>query len=72
MADKTIGECIKAVRIHRGMTQQKLAYKLGVARQTVIAWESGDYIPSAYSLADMADVFNVSIDVLVGRVKLGD
>lgn len=36
-----IGENIKAIRKNKGMTQEELAIKLNVARQTISKWEKG-------------------------------
>ena len=33
---------LEAARVNKGMTQEELAQKMGVSRQTIISWEKGD------------------------------
>lgn len=42
----TIGSRIQALRKERGMSQEELANKLSVSRQTVSQWETGQTAPS--------------------------
>ena len=49
------------------MTQAELAKRLGVAQQTVAAWESGRAMPAADKLVALADVLGVTTDALLGR-----
>ncbi len=42
----TLGEQIKELRLQRGMSQEKLAESMGVSRQAVTKWESGQSAPS--------------------------
>jgi putative transcriptional regulator len=52
------------------MTQQELAEKVGVSRQTIIAIESGKYSPSLELAFRIADAFGVKLDeVFVRDVK---
>ena len=44
------------------MTQQKLADKLGVSRQTIIAIEAGKYSPTLELAFRIAEIFNVSLE----------
>lgn len=54
---------IRKFRFFAGeMTQQKLAEKAGISRQTVIAIETGKYSPSLELAFRIADVFGVKID----------
>ena len=68
---QTIGERIKRLREDADMRQGELAEKIGVHQNSLAAWEKDQFIPRLYALWDIADVFNVSLDVLVGR-KGGD
>ena len=47
-----------------GMTQEELAEKVGVTRQAIAKWESGNSIPDLERCKAIADVFGVSIDDL--------
>lgn len=57
---------VKELREQRGWTQQDLAQKLHVARATVASWEIGKNEPSGEMLLKIAQVFDVSIDYLLG------
>lgn len=65
----------KLVELRRGnhMTQQGLASALGVTRQTVYKWETGQSYPEAMTLFAMRSLFNVPTDVLLDNtVSLAD
>lgn len=51
------------------MTQEQLAEKLNVTRQTVAKWESGDALPGINECINMSDIFNITIDDLVKDVS---
>ena len=53
---------IRKLRSERSMTQQDLADKIGVTRQTVIAIEQNKYSPSLETAFKMALVFDVTVD----------
>lgn len=54
---------VRKLRFESGeMTQQALAEKVGVTRQTVIAIEAGKYAPSLEVAFRMAEVFKVTLD----------
>ena len=46
------------------MTQEEVAEKLGVTRQSVAKWEAGDSIPDLDKCKQLADIFGVSLDDL--------
>lgn len=48
--------------LHGEMTQQELAARIGVARQTVIAMEQGRFSPSLESALRIAQVFDTTVD----------
>ena len=48
-----------------GMTQEKLAQQLGVSRQTVSKWESGETLPEIGNLLELADIFCCKLDDLL-------
>lgn len=47
-----------------GLTQEDIADKLGVTRQSVAKWESGESIPDLDKCKQLADIFGVSLDDL--------
>ncbi len=48
------------------MTQVMLANRLSITRSSVNAWEMGISIPSTQSLMELAEIFDVSTDFLLG------
>ena len=64
--DKKLGENIKILREQHGITQQKLADLLGLSRPTVSQIEIGERKLSADELVKLADIFNISIEYLLG------
>lgn len=60
-------ENLKALRNEHRYTQEALARKLYVTRQTVSKWELGLSEPSLDLLIAMADLYHVSVDELTGR-----
>ncbi len=64
--DKKLGENIKILRGQHGITQQKLADLLGLSRPTVSQIEIGERKLSADELLKLADIFNISVEYLLG------
>lgn len=64
-----IADNIKILRQQRGMTQSELARKLKITRSSVNAWEMGISVPSTQYIAELALLFNVSSDYLLGIAK---
>ena len=62
-------ERLRDLRVQNGMSQDELAEKLHVARQTVSKWEQGVNEPDIYTLKQYAAIFNVTIDELVGDIE---
>lgn len=60
-----ISQNILSLRTRHGMTQEELAQKIGVARQTVAKWEAADAVPDLDNAARIAQLFDVSLDALV-------
>ena len=60
-------ENIKLIRKDRGLTQEELAIRVNVVRQTVSKWEKGLSVPDAEMLQKIADVLEVSVSQLLGR-----
>lgn len=65
-----IAERIKELRQARGWTQADLARRLGVTRNGVNSWEQGLSMLSPASLVDLARLFSVSTDYLLGVERL--
>jgi putative transcriptional regulator len=55
---------VRELRAERGMTQQDLADKIGVTRQTVIAIEQDKYSPSLETAFKIAMVFGVPLEAV--------
>ena len=53
---------IRVLRAEKGMTQEELAEKAGVTRQTIIAIEKGKYVPSLELAFKICKVFNKKIE----------
>ena len=53
------------LRKQKGFSQEELANRLNVSRQTVSKWEVGDSTPDMEKLVAMSDLFDVSLDLLV-------
>lgn len=65
-----IAEKIKKLREARGWSQAELARRLSVSRNGVNSWEQGLSMPSPACLVDLAKVFSVSTDYLLGIENL--
>ena len=61
-----LNENIKALRKTKGLTQDELAIRLNVVRQTVSKWEKGLSVPDAEMLQRIAEVFEVNVSQLLG------
>lgn len=60
------GDNLKTIRKANGYTQEELAIKLNVVRQTVSKWEKGLSVPDADTLCKIADALETSISELLG------
>jgi len=61
---------IKTLRMQKGITQKELAEKLHVTSQAVSRWEQGDVEPSIDTISNMAKLFEVTTDELIGELKV--
>lgn len=61
-----VAERIKQLREQSSMTQADLARRLGVTRSSVNAWEMGISAPSTQYIVELAKMFKVSSDYLLG------
>ena len=62
-----LNENLKTLRKNKGYSQEQLAVRLNVVRQTVSKWEKGLSVPDAQMLMDIAEVFSVSVSELLGN-----
>ena len=61
-----IADKIKLLREASHLTQTELAKKLNITRSSVNAWEMGISVPSTQSLVQLAQIFDISTDYLLG------
>lgn len=60
---------LKKLRKNAKLTQEQLAEKLSVSRQTVAKWESGEALPDLDNCILMSKLYNISLDDLVRYAK---
>ncbi|NFD30394.1 XRE family transcriptional regulator [Clostridium botulinum] len=63
------GDRLKELREEKELTQEELGKLLSVSRQTVSGYEAENIEPNINNLVRLADIFNVSLDYLLGRTK---
>ncbi len=64
-------ENIKAIRKSKGLSQEELAVKLNVVRQTISKWEQGLSVPDADMLISISEVFETPVSTLLGETVAG-
>ena len=60
------GKRLRELRKRRGLSAEQLGDKIGVARTTVFGYEQGQRIPDMITIKKIAELFNVTVDYLVG------
>ena len=65
-----IGNKISELRKKNNYTQEELAEKLNVSRQTISKWELNETSPSLEDAAKLAKIFHVSLNELVGEENI--
>ena len=60
-------ENLKALRKQKGFSQEELAARLHVARQTISKWEKNLSVPDAVTLIRLAEILEVSVSELLGE-----
>jgi len=60
-----LSEKIKKLRIDNRLTQEELATKLHISRQTISKWEQEVTVPSLETLKELASIFNVELFELI-------
>ncbi len=66
------GQQIKRVRNDHGLTQEEMANKLNVSRQTISSWENNRNLPDLELVVQIAEKFNLSVDELLTGENLKD
>ena len=62
-----LSENIKAIRKSKGLSQQELAVKLNVVRQTVSKWEQGLSVPDSDMLISLSEALEIPVSTLLGE-----
>lgn len=62
-----LSENIKAIRKSKGLSQQELAVKLNVVRQTVSKWEQGLSVPDSEMLISLSETLETPVSTLLGE-----
>lgn len=62
-----LNENIKTIRKSKGLSQEELAIKLNVVRQTISKWEQGLSVPDADMLIAISEVFEMPVSTLLGE-----
>lgn len=65
-----LNENIKAIRKAKGLSQQELAVKLNVVRQTVSKWEQGLSVPDSDMLIAISEVLETPVSTLLGETVI--
>ena len=67
--DNYLTNNVQISRIKKGITQEELAKKVGVTRQTIIAIEKGNYTPSVLLALKIAKFFKINVEKLF-KIKI--
>lgn len=62
-----LNENIKSIRKSKGLSQEELAVKLNVVRQTISKWEQGLSVPDSEMLISISEVLETSVSTLLGE-----
>ena len=65
-----LSENIKAIRKLKGLSQQELAVKLNVVRQTVSKWEKGLSVPDSEMLISLSEALETPVSTLLGKTVI--
>ncbi|WP_416232325.1 helix-turn-helix transcriptional regulator [Clostridium kluyveri] len=65
-----LGEKLLDLRKKEGLSQEDVADKLGVSRQTVSKWETGQTVPELAKVKLLSQLYNISYDYLIVEVIL--
>ncbi len=67
---KVFEERLKEQRRLYALTQREMAERLGISQPSYIRYENGSAEPSQENLVKIADIFDVSVDYLLGRADI--
>ena len=65
-----LSENLKAIRKSKGLSQQELAVKLNVVRQTVSKWEQGLSVPDSDMLISISEALETPVSALLGEIVI--
>ena len=65
-----LNENIKAVRKSKGLSQQELAVRLNVVRQTISKWEQGLSVPDSDMLISISEALETPVSRLLGETVI--
>lgn len=66
----TLGEKLLDLRKKLGLSQEEVAEKLNVSRQTISKWETGQTVPELLKVKLLSELYNVSYDYLISSSKI--
>lgn len=69
---ETLGQKIARLRNKNNLTQEQLGNKLNVTSQAVSKWENDTSAPDIMLLVDLANIFDISVDELLGNKKVDE
>ena len=69
---KKFGEKLRMHRKKLSLTQEDVAFRVGVSPQAVSKWESGECLPDCFNLKFLSDAYGVSLDILLDTESDGD
>ena len=64
-----LGNRLAELRKQHGLSQEELADQLGVSRQAISKWERGEASPDTDNLIELARIYGISLDELLGLKK---
>lgn len=59
------GDYLKELRVKNKLSQEKLAEKLGLSRQSISKWEQGYALPDTDNLLKLSELYGISVDTLL-------
>ena len=66
----TLGERLLGYRTNIGISQEKLAEKIGVSRQTISKWETNQSTPDFDKILPLCEVLGITTEELIKNIKL--
>ena len=61
----SLGNSLYESRKKKGLSQEEVAEKLGVSRQTISKWETEETVPDIYQAKKLAKIYGLSLDELI-------